>query len=187
MKKIQILAIVGSFRKDSYNLQLAKATQDLISSHADFSILDYSELPFFNQDLEASPPDSVKEIRQKVSQSDALWFFTPEYNRSYPGLLKNLLDWLSRSPGPALAPVIANKLAAISGVTPGMSGTLVAQEHLVALLNFMNLRVLNSHRLAIPSVKSQISNGKLELQESLPFLKAQCQAFLEFIDNQKRL
>ena len=41
-------------------------------------------------------PGPVARVRREVVGSDGVWFFTPEYNYSYPGLLKNLLDWLSR-------------------------------------------------------------------------------------------
>ena len=52
MKKIKILAIVGSLRKDSYNRQLALEAKKLIGDRADFELLEYHDIPFMNQDME---------------------------------------------------------------------------------------------------------------------------------------
>lgn len=49
-----------------------------------------------NQDLEVPVQPSVEMVRKEVKEADALWIFTPEYNFSFPGVLRNLLDWLSR-------------------------------------------------------------------------------------------
>lgn len=49
-----------------------------------------------NQYLEVPVQPSVAMVRKEVKEADALWIFTPEYNFSFPGVLKNLLDWLSR-------------------------------------------------------------------------------------------
>ena len=94
MKKILIIS--GSFRKNSFNTKVALYTNSLLEGKFYTEILDYESLPFINQDLEISPPDIVKNIKEKVFKADALWFFTPEYNQSYPGCVKNLIDWLSR-------------------------------------------------------------------------------------------
>ena len=78
MKKI--LAIVGSLRKESFNLQLAKEAEIALNNRVEFEILDYLDIPYMNQDIEFPAPDSVYKIRQKVKKCDAIWFFTPEYN-----------------------------------------------------------------------------------------------------------
>lgn len=49
-----------------------------------------------NQFLELPVQPSVAMVRKEVKEADALWIFTPEYNFSFLGVLKNLLDWLSR-------------------------------------------------------------------------------------------
>ena len=52
MKKIKILAIVGSLREESLNRQLALAAKELIGDRADFVLLEYRDVPFMNQDIE---------------------------------------------------------------------------------------------------------------------------------------
>ena len=82
--------------------------------------------------------------------------------------------------------MLAGKPAAISGITPGMSGTGLAQDHLVTLISFLDMKVMNVPRLTIPNALQQLDkDGKLELKASLPFLEKQAEAFLDFIAKQK--
>ena len=94
MKKV--LLIVGSLRKESFNLQLAKLAAEMLKDKVQVSILHYADLPFMNQDIEFPTPESVARVRQEVLAADGIWIFSPEYNYQIPGVLKNLLDWLSR-------------------------------------------------------------------------------------------
>ena len=91
-----ILFIVGSTRRNSFNRQLAAFAERLLEGRAQVGYLAFDRLPFFNQDTEFPPPQAVTFAREMVGQADGLWFFTPEYNASYPGYLKNLVDWLPR-------------------------------------------------------------------------------------------
>lgn len=185
MNKIKILAIVGSLRKDSYNRQLALAAKELVGDRADFELLEYQDVPLLNQDIEFPAPEAVKRVREKVKSADGIWFFTPEYNHFFPGVLKNLIDWLSRPISDKEPQVLAGKPAAISGITPGMSGTGIAQDHLVTLISFLNMNVMNVPRLTIPNAMQQLDrNGKLALKESYPYLEKQANAFLNFIAKQ---
>lgn len=88
MKKIKILAIVGSLRKDSLNRQLALAAKDIIGDRADFEILEYADVPLMNEDIEFPATEPVKRVREKVKEADGIWFFSPEYNHFSPGCLK---------------------------------------------------------------------------------------------------
>lgn len=180
MEPMTIVAIVGSLRQGSFNRQLAEAAAGCCRDKARFTILDYTDVPFMDQDWEYPPPAAVDRVRKAVEAADGVWFFTPEYNHFFPGVLKNLLDWLSR-PGPDKRRVLSGKPAAVSGVTPGMSGTGVAQDHLVTLISLLNMNVMNTPRLTIPHVLEQVKMGKLELTDSLPYLQKQADAFLDFI------
>lgn len=180
--KKRIVAVVGSLRRDSFNLQLARLVEQMIGERAEFHILDYYDVPMFNQDIEHPAPESVALAREIVESADGLWFFSPEYNASYSGALKNLLDWLSRPrlDKPAL---LVGKCAAMSGVSRGMSGTLLSQSHLTSLLSMLNLKIMNSPKLAIANVATQLDEeGKLALTTSREFLEKQVEAFLRFLE-----
>ncbi|RBP59684.1 chromate reductase [Alkalibaculum bacchi] len=186
MDKINIVAIVGSLRKDSLNLQLAKIAQSYVEGKANFEILNISGVPFFNQDIEYPAPEEVQRIREKVKVADGVWFFAPEYNHFFSGVLKNTIDWLSRPFSEVEGHVLSRKPAAISGITPGLSGTLVAQDHLVTLLSFTNMDVMNRPRLSIAHGMEQVNeDGKLELTASSSYLFKQADAFIDYIKNRK--
>lgn len=182
MKQIKIVAIVGSLRKESYNRQLAFAAKEILGDWVDFAMLEYKDIPLMNQDIEYPAPDAVKKVREEVKSADGIWFFTPEYNHFFPGVLKNLIDWLSRPISDQELQVLDGKPAAISGISPSMSGTSLAQDHLVTLISFLNMDVMNSPRLTIPNAMQQLeSNGKLALKAGYPYLEKQANAFLSFI------
>ena len=71
MKKI--LAIVGSLRKDSFNKQMALAAQKVLAGKAELELLDYTDVPFFNQDLEHPAPASVTRVRTLVKEADGAY------------------------------------------------------------------------------------------------------------------
>ncbi|MBN7772968.1 NADPH-dependent FMN reductase [Clostridium aminobutyricum] len=182
MGKTKIVAIVGSLRKDSYNRQLALAAKAVVGDEAEFELIEFGDIPLMNQDIEFPAPEAVKRVREKIKEADGIWFFTPEYNHFFSGVLKNLLDWLSRPVSESEPPVLIGKPAAISGISPAMTGTAMAQDHLVTLISFLNMKVMNSPRLTIPSAMQQLNQeGKLELTTSAPFLEKQAKAFVEFI------
>lgn len=185
MQKKKILAIVGSLREGSYNKQLALLVRELIGERAELEILDYQDVPFFNEDIETPVPDGVARVRASVESADGIWFFDPEYDHFFPGVLKNLLDWLSRAV-PGKDPLLSKKPATVSGATIGMSGTLGSRNHLITLLNILDMQVMNRPRVAIPHIKDQLDeNGKLRSTEIKDLLEKQVEAFLAFLGSER--
>jgi chromate reductase, NAD(P)H dehydrogenase (quinone) len=121
----QVLAISGSLRRSSFNTSLLGAMAARAPDGVSISVYeDLGAIPFFNEDLEANGgPESVMRLRTAVARADAILIATPEYNQSMPGVLKNLVDWLSRSE----PDVLAGKPLAIVGATAGSWGTRLAQ------------------------------------------------------------
>ena len=152
MKKIMF--IIGSLRTKSFNRQLAMKAKEIIGDHAEVSELDYSDLPLLNQDIEQPEPTAVARIRKVVSEADAIWIFTPEYNFSYPGHVKNLFDWLSRPVKPldyATPTCINGKRVAISGAG-GKAATANCRTKLTELLSFIKADVLPEQTgIAVPA------------------------------------
>ena len=141
MKKI--LFVVGSTRRQSFNRQVADYVCELLQSRAEVSCLDYADVPFVNQDIEFPAPESVIRVREAVKAADALWVLTPENNYSYPGLVKNLFDWLSRplTAGDYETPTpIREKRVALTGIG-GAGKTSKCREKLAELLTFIGAEV----------------------------------------------
>lgn len=182
---MNILAIAGSLRSDSYNRQLAEAAGIVMSQrHPDvgFALLDWGDVPFMNQDRENPAPESVTRVREAVKKADGIWLFSPEYNHSIPGPLKNLIDWLSRPVSKTEGQVLAGKPVALAGASIGMSGAQHAQDQLVNVLCFVDAHVMNKPRLSIPSVGLQAEGGVLKLSTSAPYLEKQADAFVSFVE-----
>ena len=140
----KILFVVGSLREKSFNRQLAHAIEPLVAGRADVSLLEYADVPFMNQDAENPVPAAVDRVRRVVQETDGIWFCTAEYNFAVPGVLKNLLDWLSR---PLVAGDFASgtaamgKKATISGVG-GKNATRNSRADLKKLLELMRMDVV---------------------------------------------
>ena len=152
MKKI--LFIIGSLREKSFNRQLAMMVKEIIGNRAEVSELDYSDLPLLNQDIEQPEPAAVARIRKAVSEADALWIFTPEYNSSYPGPVKNMIDWLSRPVIPldyGTPTCINGKRVAVSGAG-GKAAAANCRAKLTELLTFIKADVLTEQTgFAVPA------------------------------------
>jgi len=140
----EILMIIGSQREGSFNRKFAEEAEKIIGDRASVHYLDYTALPYFCEDLEYPAPKEVETLRKQVRQADGLWIFTPEYNHQIPGVLKNLLDWLSRplkqndwSGGSW----VSGKYVTISGVA-GKSASVNARYALYSLLEFIQLQVI---------------------------------------------
>lgn len=184
---MQVLAIAGSLRTGSYNRQLAETAQAVVGRirpGVGFAILDWSDVPPMNQDVEHPAPAAVRRVRGSVRASDGLWMFSPEYNHAIPGPLKNLIDWLSRPVSEAEGQVLAGKPVALAGASIGMSGAAHAQEQLVGVLSFLDARIMNQPRLAIPHIATQAADGVLALDSSAPYLERQARAFVRFIERE---
>lgn len=179
-----VLFIVGSMRKQSFNRQLAKVAESMISNRCNVKYLDFSDIPMMNQDIETSVPTSVARVRKEVVEADALWIFTPEYNFSYPGVLKNLLDWLSRpmdmsdfqNPSAAFG-----KKVAICGAG-GKNRTQSCRAKLTELLDFMKMELMHEPQTGIALGLEAWTKGEFILSdEQRAELQSQAEAFCSFI------
>ena len=182
MKKV--LMIVGSLRKNSFNLQLAKQVEAMLEDKAQISYLNYADLPFMNQDIEFPAPESVARVRQAVQESDGIWIFSPEYNYQIPGVLKNLLDWLSRPLVPndwERGSAVKGKVVTISGAA-GRSGAAGVRRNLSALLEVLSMKLIGGMGTGISVDAEAFQTNQLNVsEENEEVLKKQAELFLSQI------
>ena len=139
---------------------------------------------FADSPVEAYGRMSLSIIRQQILDCDGIWVFTPEYNRSYPGLLKNLFDWLSRPmdiSNPTNATAVQGKKITVSGAG-GSNKTASCREKLNELLHFIKMDVMTEPQTGIALGKEAWTNGVFKLtDEQLSELKMQAEKFAEFL------
>ena len=133
-----VAVVVGSLRRDSLNRRMAHALGRIAGGRLAFDEVPI-DLPLYNQDLDAAPPQAWTAFRDRVRPADAVLFVTPEYNRSMPGVLKNAIDVGSRPYGQS---VWKGKPAAVVSVSPGTYGGFGANHHLRQCLVFLDMPVL---------------------------------------------
>ena len=140
---MKLLVFAGSTRQNSYNRKLAAVVAGMArASGAQVSHIELGDfdVPMYNADLEArGTPADVMKLKQLTYEHPAWIICTPEYNASYPALLKNTLDWIS---SPVKADPLWNddfrstrgKVVGMLSASPGALGGLRSQSHLAPLL-----------------------------------------------------
>lgn len=126
---IKLLFFAGSARKDSFNKKLAKTASDIAAANgANVTYIDLADfdMPLFNEDYESENglPENAKKLKQLMIGHDGFFIASPEYNSSFSPLLKNSLDWISRSESKNEKPLsaFAEKTACITATSPGGLG-----------------------------------------------------------------
>jgi chromate reductase, NAD(P)H dehydrogenase (quinone) len=136
---MNVLGIAGSLRRGSFNRQLLHAAVACAPAGFAIHVCDgLAAVPLFDEDIEqeARAAGPVADLRRMVKAADGLLFSTPEYNQSIPGVLKNMIDWLSRDDS------LAGKPVAVIGATAGRWGTRLAQSTLRHVLYATESRVM---------------------------------------------
>ncbi len=168
-QQINIFSFAGSLRTGSYNRALLKAAAELVPDDAKLEVFELDGIPPFNQDLEPSPPEKVKEFKRKIKAADALLIVTPEYNYSVPGVLKNAIDWASRPYGDNS---FEGKPVAIMSASTGMLGGARAQYHLRQSLVFLNMYPVNKPEVFVTFAPQKFDDqGKLSDQKTREIIK----------------
>jgi chromate reductase len=172
-----VIVLIGGISKNSINKSLFNFFEEETKNKLQFNRIEIENLPFFSQDLENDPPEKIKLYQKQVNMSDAVLFITPEYNRSFPGVLKNAIDWCTRPSGVNLW---YNKPAGIIGTSPSGIGTALAQNHLKQVINFLNMRLMNQPELYF--VWPKILTDDTLPEQSKIFLKRYAESFYKWIE-----
>jgi chromate reductase len=139
---VRILGISGSLRRGSHNRRLLRAAAALLPPGSELVVWDgLATLPAFDEDLETTPPATVRAFFEAIEGADALLIATPEYNASLPGALKNAIDWASR---PFPENVLRDKPTAVVGASTGLFGAVWAQAEVRKTMKASGAHVLES-------------------------------------------
>ena len=178
-----IAIVVGSLRAESLNRQVAGALTRLPAAQGhDFSFPEIGDLPLYNQDDDANPPEQATRLKREIAAVDGVIFVTPEYNRSFPGVLKNAIDHASRPYGKS---AWAEKPAGVLGVSPGAAGTAMAQQHLRNVLAYLDMPTLCQPETFIQWSDDLLTADGEVGEKSHKYLDRWMKAFIELVEARK--
>ncbi|MDR2553415.1 MAG: NAD(P)H-dependent oxidoreductase [Treponema sp.] len=184
--KIIIGVAAGSARKESFSRKVAAFVSSRMPGNFETQTLDIEKLPLYNQDYddEGKAPPEWTAFREKVQSLDGFLFVTPEYNRSFPPLLKNALDIASRPYGKN---AWTGKPGALIGVSPGKIGAFGAVQHLRQVLSFLNILLLQQPEAYLgEAVRFLDDRGAVTNQETAQFLENFAAAFASWVERIRR-
>ena len=175
-----VAVLVGSLRKDSINRKVARALVELAPAEMKLGSVEFGDLPLYNQDLDAHPPEAWTRFREQIRAADAVLFVTPEYNRSIPAGLKNAIDVGSRPYGKSAWNA---KPGAVVSASPGGVGGFGANHHLRQSLVFLNIAAMPQPEVYIGGADKLFdAQGTLANDGTRKFLQSFMQAFGAWIE-----
>lgn len=146
---MEILAISGSVRSESYNTALLRSFAKRSPENVNISLLNSIDgVPLFHPDIDdAMLPKYVSSLLNKIRKSDGVIISSPEYAHGVPGGLKNLLDWLVATDALVLKPVVVTTVSS-SGL-----GGIRSYSALIQILSAMNAHVVIDASFCVPYAK----------------------------------
>lgn len=175
--------ISGSNRKGNRTLPFAQYIFDrLSSSKHNTELIDLTDLSgqlvYDTMYDPTSQPDYFSKLqKEQFIPSDKFWFFVPEYNGSYPGIIKVLLDSMS-----TLDPesTFRNKKVMLTGIASGRAGNLRGMDHLSDVLNHLGMHV-HPNKKPISSIYMYLDDdNKLVDPKTKSLLDEQMEEFLTY-------
>ena len=156
----RISTLAGSARRESLNKRLAQVAEVRVSALGGEGVfLDLADyrMPLYDGDYETANgvPEGALALGEQVASADGLMIASPEYNGSYPALLKNTIDWLTR-----IDRRIWVRPTALLSASPGPGGGRRALVVLRLALDHMHVPVLD-RQFSLPSAGEALAGDAL--------------------------
>jgi NAD(P)H-dependent FMN reductase len=172
-----ITLIAGTNRPDSNTLKLTQYYQkQLANTGCQAQVLDLKDLPenLISSDLYGKRSPEFQKIQDQISASDKFLFVIPEYNGSFPGVLKTFVDACK------FPDSFKGKKAALVGLSSGKYGNVRGLEHFTGICHYIHLNVL-SLRIHISAIDQELNaDGELWKEDTVKFTDQQMDLFLNF-------
>lgn len=166
-RQVRILAFAGSTRRASFNNMLVRIAErgahEAGAAVTHIDLRDY-RLPVYDADDEAADgkPKAATALKQLMVDHDAFLIAAPEYNSSITGVLKNTIDWVSRSDDGDATPLLAfrGKVVTLLSASPGALGGLRGLVHVRSILGNLGCLVLPD-QVAVMKAHEAFADGAL--------------------------
>jgi len=143
---------------------------------AEAGLLSLMQLPpnLLETDLFGKRSEEFKPIQDIITQTDKFLFVIPEYNGSFPGVLKVFIDACD------FPTSFYEKKAALVGVSSGKYGNIRGIDHFTGVCHYINLHVMPL-KLHIANIKTELDeNGNFFKEDTLRFTDEQIEKFIAF-------
>lgn len=173
-----ITVISGTHRKNNITIKFSEYyTYSIKQKGEEVQLLDLRCLPngFFQENsIFGTPSDEVdKLLKTYFVNADKYLFLLPEYNGSYPGIIKMLIDSVEPS-------VFKGKKAALTGISSGRAGNLRGMDHFTSILHYLDVEVL-PFKLPISRISTLMDESdNITDPETLQVIDLQIDKFLRF-------
>ncbi len=165
---MRALVFAGSTRRDSLNRKLAaSAAAELRRRGIEATLADLGDypMPLYDGDVEVSEglPASALAFRKLLEEHELLVIASPEYNGSFPALVKNVIDWTSRPAvaGERPAALYRGRRAALLAGSPGPGGGRRGLRHLRELLEMIGVTVVGEPVTVASALQAFDADGRL--------------------------
>jgi len=172
-----VTIIAATNRPNSNTLKVAKYYQkqlEMRGVHPHLFSLEHLPADILNTDMFGKRSDSFQKIQDMITQTEKFLFIIPEYNGSFPGVLKVLIDACN------FPNSFYEKKAALVGVSAGKYGNIRGVDHFTGVCHYIHLAVLPL-RLHIPNIKTELdAEGNLIKEDTIKFIDEQVEKFIKF-------
>lgn len=172
-----VTIISSTNRPGSHTLKLAAYYQQKLSEKGvEAGIFSLSDLPanIIQTDLYGKRSPEFEPIQDLINRTDKFIFIIPEYNGSFPGVLKVLMDACD-FPG-----TFYDKKAALVGLSSGKYGNIRGVDHFTGVCHYMHLNIM-SLKIHIASINKEMDKeGNLLNADTLKFTNEQIDKFIKF-------
>lgn len=172
-----MLIISATNRPGSSTLKVAKYYQTKLHEKGiEAGLLSLSELPdnLIKTDMYGKRSDEFQIIQDLITKTDKFLFIIPEYNGSFPGVLKVFVDACT------FPESFYDKKAALVGISSGKYGNIRGIDHFTGVCHYMHLNVM-SLKLHIANIKTELNpDGELFKEDTLKFTNEQLDKFIRF-------
>ena len=172
-----VTIISGTNRPASNTLKVAKYYQKTLTSKGlKTNLFSLEDLPdtLIYSDLYGKRSDAFQPIQEMIAKTNKFLFIIPEYNGSFPGVLKTFIDACN------FPESFYDKKAALVGISSGKYGNIRGVDHFGGVCSYLHLHVLPL-RIHISAIKTELNeNGDFHKEDTLKYSNEQIDKFISF-------
>ncbi len=173
-----ITIVCGTNRKNSITLKVVTFYEKILQSKGQqTSVINLEDLPpdFTHSALyeNVGRNETFNRLQKQIDKCEKFVFITPEYNGSFPGVLKAFIDGM-RFPG-----TFEGKKCALVGISAGTQGAALAMSHLTDIFNYLGMNVL-ANKPRLPLLDSKMNGDQIIDAEYIQLLEEQADHLIGF-------